>query len=209
MTSSPTPIRRLASATDRSRLSTASVPISGGLLFFVAWIDRVNVGFGGLLLASPLSDRSGRQQSYLVGLSLTGGTALAASGFTASLALALALICVSAFGIWARRRSSGRSRPAISLSGPPPGRCRAGQHGGRARRFHRPLHRRDGSRRRWVASASAIRTRRPTRPSGRVRRGASRNSVNHIAPSAPAAMPMGAQAGSGSRNSRNPLCQRS
>ncbi len=57
-------------------------------------------GIAGLLLASFFSDRSGNRKSYLVGLSLLGGAALAASGFTASIPLALGLICVSAFGIW-------------------------------------------------------------------------------------------------------------
>jgi D-galactonate transporter len=57
-------------------------------------------GIAGLLLASYLSDRSGDRKSYLVVLSIIGGAALAASGFTSSIGVALGLICVSAFGIW-------------------------------------------------------------------------------------------------------------
>ena len=57
-------------------------------------------GIAGLLLASFFSDRSGNRRSYLIVLSLIGGVALAASGFTASIPVALGLICVAAFGIW-------------------------------------------------------------------------------------------------------------
>ena len=68
----------------------------------VGFLSAAPFAFGivGLLLASYLSDRSGDRKSYLIGLSILGGAALAASGFTASIPLALGLICIAAFGIW-------------------------------------------------------------------------------------------------------------
>jgi ACS family tartrate transporter-like MFS transporter len=71
-------------------------PVQIGLLNALPFI----FGVAGLLIASFFSDRSGNRKAWLIWLSVLGGTALAASSLTPSLAIALSLICVSAFGIW-------------------------------------------------------------------------------------------------------------